>query len=159
MKGNSCRKRGRIWLFNRRKMLTSWRILSSKCQLNYRPCGLVVRLQIQRSKFESQRYQISGQAVGLERGAPSLVSTIMELLEIKSSGSGLESQDYGRRDPSPSPHVTPYPQKLALTWPTSGGRSVDRVRSRTKTTELYVDLCPIPPTALNFMPSIQETYH
>ena len=33
-------------------------------------------------------------------------------------------------------HVTPlYPQKLALTSPTGGGRSVDIVRSRTKATE------------------------
>ena len=33
-------------------------------------------------------------------------------------------------------HVTPiYPQKLALTSPTSGGRSVGIVRSRTKATE------------------------
>ena len=34
-------------------------------------------------------------------------------------------------------HVTPlYPQKLALTSPTGGGRSVGIVRVRTKTTEL-----------------------
>ena len=33
-------------------------------------------------------------------------------------------------------HVTPlYPQKLALTSPTGGGRSVGIVRSRTKATE------------------------
>ena len=33
-------------------------------------------------------------------------------------------------------HVTPlYPQKLALTSPTCGGRSVGMVRSRTKATE------------------------
>jgi hypothetical protein len=38
--------------------------------------------------------------VGLERGALSLVSTIEELLERKSSGSGLEIQKYGRWDPS-----------------------------------------------------------
>jgi hypothetical protein len=38
--------------------------------------------------------------VGLERGPLSLVSTIEELLERKSSGSGLESLEYGRRDPS-----------------------------------------------------------
>jgi hypothetical protein len=36
--------------------------------------------------------------VGLERGAFSLVSTIEELFERKSSGSGLESREYGRRD-------------------------------------------------------------
>jgi hypothetical protein len=34
-------------------------------------------------------------------------------------------------------HATPlYPQKLALTSPTSGGRSVGIVRSRTKATQL-----------------------
>jgi hypothetical protein len=33
--------------------------------------------------------------VGLERGPLSLVSTIEELLERKSSGSGLENRDYG----------------------------------------------------------------
>jgi hypothetical protein len=34
--------------------------------------------------------------------------------------------------------VTPlYPQKLALTSPTGGGRSVGMVRSRTKATEFY----------------------
>jgi hypothetical protein len=35
--------------------------------------------------------------VGLERGPLSLVSAIEELLERKSSGSGLENQDYGPR--------------------------------------------------------------
>ena len=37
-------------------------------------------------------------------------------------------------------HVTPlYPQKLALTSPTGGGRSVGMVRSRTKATEfIYI---------------------
>jgi hypothetical protein len=36
-------------------------------------------------------------------------------------------------------HSTPlYPQKLALTWPTSGGRSAGIVRSRTKATELLL---------------------
>jgi len=35
-------------------------------------------------------------------------------------------------------HVTPlYPQKLALTSPTGGGRSVGIVRVRTKATEFY----------------------
>jgi hypothetical protein len=38
--------------------------------------------------------------VGLERGPLSLVSAIEELLGRKSSGSGLESREYGRRDPS-----------------------------------------------------------
>jgi hypothetical protein len=35
--------------------------------------------------------------VGLERGPLSLVSTIEELLEIKSIGSGLENRDYGHK--------------------------------------------------------------
>jgi hypothetical protein len=36
--------------------------------------------------------------VGLERGPNSLVITIEELLERKSSGSGLENRKYGLRD-------------------------------------------------------------
>jgi hypothetical protein len=44
---------------------------------------------------------------------------------------GLESRDYGRRYSSRWPRGTLYPQKLALTSPTSGGRSVGIVRSRT----------------------------
>jgi hypothetical protein len=36
--------------------------------------------------------------VDLEHGPLSLVSTIEELLERKSSGFGLEIQEYGRRD-------------------------------------------------------------
>jgi hypothetical protein len=38
--------------------------------------------------------------VGLERGPLRLVSTTEELLGRKSSGSGLEKGEYGRRDPS-----------------------------------------------------------
>ena len=38
-------------------------------------------------------------------------------------------------------HVTPlYPQKLALTSPTGGGRSVGMVRSQTKATEFSFSL-------------------
>jgi hypothetical protein len=73
--------------------------------------------------------------VSLERGPLSLVSTTEELLGRKSSGSGLESPEYGRRDPSRWPCGTFYPQKLALTSPTCGGRSVGIVLSRTKATE------------------------
>jgi len=41
-------------------------------------------------------------------------------------------------------HVTPpYPQKLALTSPTGGGRSVGIVRVRTKATELLHELIPL----------------
>jgi hypothetical protein len=38
--------------------------------------------------------------VDLEQGPLSPVSTIEELLERKSSGSGLKNRDYGRRDSS-----------------------------------------------------------
>jgi hypothetical protein len=50
---------------------------------------------------------------------------------------GLENRDYGRRGIRLTDHETPlYPQKLALTPPTSGGCSAGIVRSRTKATEL-----------------------
>jgi hypothetical protein len=55
-------------------------------------------LQIQRSGFDSRHYQIFGEVVCLERGPFSLVSTTEELLGRKSSGFGLESREYGRRD-------------------------------------------------------------
>jgi hypothetical protein len=38
--------------------------------------------------------------VGLEQDPLSLVSTIEELFGRKSSGSALESREYGRKDPS-----------------------------------------------------------
>jgi hypothetical protein len=56
-------------------------------------------LQIHRSEFDSRHYQVF-EVVGLERGPLSLVSTIEELLGLKSSGSGLEIREYCRRDPS-----------------------------------------------------------
>jgi hypothetical protein len=55
-----------------------------------------------------------------------------ELLEWKSSGSGKENRINDRGDLLRWPRNTLYPQKLPLTWPTSGGRSVDIVRLRTK---------------------------
>jgi hypothetical protein len=67
--------------------------------------------------------------VGLERGPLSLVSITEELLERRSSGSGLESRDYGSKDPL---------QKLALTSATSGGLSVGIVRTRTQAMEYFV---------------------
>jgi hypothetical protein len=41
-----------------------------------------------------------GEVVGLERGPLSLARTIEELFGRKGSGFGLESREYGRRDPS-----------------------------------------------------------
>jgi hypothetical protein len=75
--------------------------------------------------------------VGLERGPLSLVSTTEELLGRNISGSGLEKREYGRRASAALTMRHPSnPQKLAITSPASGGRSVGIVRSRTQTTEL-----------------------
>jgi hypothetical protein len=59
------------------------------------------------------------------------------------SMNGLEKRKYGRRDPSRWPRGSFYPQKLALTSPTSGGRSVGIVRSRTQATEFsfFIYIC------------------
>jgi hypothetical protein len=68
-----------------------------------RLCGLVFIVPGYRSRGPDSipgSYQIFSEVVGLERGSLSLVSTIEELLGRKSSGSGLENLEYGRRDPS-----------------------------------------------------------
>jgi hypothetical protein len=92
-------------------------------------------LQIQRPGFDSRHYQIFWEVVGLEWGPLSPVSTTEELLERKNGGSGLEGREYGREDPLRWPRDTLSPQKLALTSPTSGDRSVSRVCSWTQTTK------------------------
>jgi hypothetical protein len=68
-------------------------------------------------------------------GVHSVTSTIEELLERKSSGTGLENlMAMGSHRAN---HATPlYPQRWALTTPTSGGRLISMVRSRTKAKEL-----------------------
>jgi hypothetical protein len=72
--------------------------------------------------------------VGLEWDPLSLMSISRELLRRNSSGSGLEIREYSRRDVTLTAwHL--QPQKLALTLMTSGGHSVDIVRSRTQATE------------------------
>jgi hypothetical protein len=55
-----------------------------------------------------------------------------------SKWSGIEIRIYGRADPLRWPRDTLHPQKLALTSPTSGSRSVGIVRSRTKATEIVL---------------------
>jgi hypothetical protein len=54
--------------------------------------------------------------VGLERDLLSLVSIIEELLGRKSSGSGLENRDYGRRDPPRGPRDTPLSANIATNF-------------------------------------------
>jgi hypothetical protein len=71
-----------------------------------------------------------------ERGRLIRVNKIEELLGRKRSGSGLEIREYGREDPLRWPRYTLDPQRLALTSPTSGCRSVGIVRLRTKAIEI-----------------------
>jgi hypothetical protein len=86
-------------------------------------------LQIRRPGFDSRHYQ-EKKVVGLERGPLSLVSTIEELLDRKSSGSCLENREYGRMDPSRWPRGTLYPSKswLSLRWQAAVARSVKVAR-------------------------------
>jgi hypothetical protein len=76
--------------------------------------------------------------MGLALGSLSLVIKIEDLLGRKSSGFGLENKEYDSVDPSHYPRGTFWPQKLALTPPTSDGRSVGIIRSRTQTMEFYL---------------------
>jgi hypothetical protein len=81
------------------------------------------------------------------------MSTIEELLGRKSSGSCLESLEYGHRDPS---RGTFYPRKLAQTLPTSGGGWVGVVGSRAKAKE-FSFFCFSKQVIRNFvLPPIQQ---
>jgi hypothetical protein len=75
--------------------------------------------------------------VGLERGPLSLVRTIEELLERKVAAPVYETEINGLGDSLRRLRDTLYPLKLALTSPTSGGRSVGIVRWRTKAPEFF----------------------
>jgi hypothetical protein len=66
--------------------------------------------------FASRRYQIFWEVVGLERGPLSFVSTIEELLGRKSIGSGLESREYGRMDPTHWTRGTPILKKVGTNF-------------------------------------------
>jgi hypothetical protein len=108
-----------------------------------RLCGLVVRIPgygYRGQWFDYRRYQIFWEVVGLERGPLSLVSIAESYLEEIVAAPGLENRECGRGDPLRWPRDTLYPQKLALTSPACGGRSVG-IRLRTKATEFVVLLC------------------
>jgi hypothetical protein len=64
---------------------------------------------------------------------------------------GLESREYGRKDPSRRPRDTLYPQKLALTSPIRGHLPVGIVPSLTQATDFFSFI-----TAINF---IQNCIH
>jgi hypothetical protein len=68
------------------------------------------------------------------------VRTTEELLEGKVATPVYKTEINDSGNPLHWPRYTLYPQKLALTSPTSGGHSVGIVRSRTKATEFSLVL-------------------
>jgi hypothetical protein len=72
------------------------------------------------------------------------MSATEELFGRKSSYSSLESREYGLRNSSSWPRGKLYPQKSALTTPTSGGRSVGLVRSLTQATAFFYFVIYLP---------------
>jgi hypothetical protein len=96
-----------------------------------RLCDTAVRIHGYRSRgpgFDSLRYQIFWEVVGLERGLLCLVSTLEELLARNSGGSGLENLDYGLRDPSRWPRGTLNPKKFGTNF-ADNRRSLGRCSS------------------------------
>jgi hypothetical protein len=94
-------------------------------------------LQIQRSRVRFPALSDFLRSSGSGTSPLSLVSTIVELLGRNNSCSGLENRVYGREDLVRWPRDILHPQKLALTSPARGGRSVGVVRLRTKATEFF----------------------
>jgi hypothetical protein len=99
-----------IWNFTFSQILSLFKIINRiwllDNNLRYRIrdhfCGLVVGVSGYRSRglrFDSRRYQIFLEAMGMKRGPLSLMSTAEELLGRNSSGSNLESLEYGTRYP------------------------------------------------------------
>jgi hypothetical protein len=115
-------------------------VLWSSCSRpTYPVCALQHEKYCVNSKFRTAiNVTLWSSVMGLERGPLSLVSTSEELLERKSGGSTIESQEYSHWDLLCWPRGTLCPQKLALISPTSGGRSVGIVCLWAKTTEFRV---------------------
>jgi hypothetical protein len=61
-----------------------------------------------------------------------------QLTTLSDSTPVLKTEFNGRGDPLRWPRDTLYPQKLALTSPTSGGRSIGIVRLRTKSHGVFI---------------------
>ena len=99
-------------------------------------------LQIQRSRVRSPALPdfLSSSGSGTGSTQPREVK-LRSYLNKKCSGSRFRKQRWTAVGIRCANHVTPlYPQKLALTSPTGGGRSVGMVRSRTKATEFSLVL-------------------
>jgi hypothetical protein len=79
-----------------------------------RLCGLVVRVPGYRSRdpvFDSRRYKIIWEVLGLERGPLSLTRITEELLEWKSSGSGSRKLRLTAVGICCADHATPFIRK------------------------------------------------
>ena len=102
--------------------------------------------------FDPWRYQIFWVVVGLEpvhSASWASWGQLRSYLNEKSSGSRSRKQRLTVVGSRCADHVTPlYPQKLALTSPTGGGRSVGIVRVRTKATEF---VCFVSVTLCNYI--------
>jgi hypothetical protein len=72
-------------------------------------------LQIQSSGFDSRRYQIFWEVVGLERGPLGIMSTTEGLLGRNSSGCGQENLEYSCGDPTRWLRDTPLSEKVVGT--------------------------------------------
>jgi hypothetical protein len=113
----------RTYVFQRNQRIVFVSLLSSLISTGHR-------------RFDSRHYQIFWEAVSLERGPPSLVSTTEELLGRKKKTFPVwEAENTAVVDPSRWPRGTLYQPKFALTSPTSGGRSVGIVSFRIQATE------------------------
>jgi hypothetical protein len=91
------------------------------------------RLAAKGPGFDSQRYQIFWEVMGLKWGPLSFVRITEELLERTVAAPVNKTEINGRGDSLRWPRDTLYQLKLALTSPTNGGRSVGIVRWQTKT--------------------------
>jgi hypothetical protein len=95
-------------------IIDSYLIIQRYINWSDRLCGLVVRVPGYRSRgpgFDSRRYQIFWEVEGLERGPLSLVRIIEELLEWKSSGSGLRKPNLTAGGIRSADHETPSIRK------------------------------------------------
>ena len=122
-----------------------------------RLCGLVVRVSGYRYRgpgLDSRHCQIFLSSSGSGTGStqprePPEVN--WGATWIKISGSRSRKQSLTAVGTRCADHATPlYPQKLALTSPTGGGRSVGIVRSRTKATEFFLVFLCLSPSVIPY---------
>jgi hypothetical protein len=95
-------------------------------------------LQIQRPQVRFPTLRDFLRSSGSGTGPLSLVRVTKEILGWKSSGSGSKNPRLTAVGVRCVDHASPSPQKLALSSPTSGGRSVVIVRLRTKGTDFLM---------------------